>query len=70
MREILSEGRLPRAGVTRYSALGQPFDPTRHMAIGQTESTEVASGHVVKVVQKGYALNGTVIRPAHVIVAK
>jgi molecular chaperone GrpE len=61
---------LQKMGVGEVDALHQPFDPMSHMAIGQTENTDVASGHVVQVVQKGYALNGTVIRPAHVIVAK
>jgi molecular chaperone GrpE len=46
------------------------FDPACHMAIGQMETDEVASGHVAQVVNKGYVLNGSVIRPAHVIVAK
>lgn len=61
---------LQKFGVAEIDALRQPFDPTRHMAIGQVETTEVASGHVVEVAEKGYASNGSVIRPARVIVAK
>ena len=61
---------LQKFGVEEIDALHQPFDPTRHMAIGQVETTEVASGHVVEVAEKGYASNGSVIRPAQVIVAK
>jgi len=61
---------LTKLGVGEVDALHQPFDPTRHMAIGQIETTKVPSGHVVEVVTKGYILNGYVIRPAHVIVAK
>jgi molecular chaperone GrpE len=61
---------LQKLGVVELDALHQPFDPVRHMAIGQIETNEVASGHVVQVVKKGYVLNGSVIRPAHVIVAK
>jgi molecular chaperone GrpE len=61
---------LQKFGVEEIDALHQPFDPTRHMAIGQVETTEVASGHVVEVAEKGYASNGSVIRPARVIVAK
>jgi molecular chaperone GrpE len=60
---------LQKMGVSEVDALHQPFDPVRHMAIGQIETTEAPSGHVVKVVTKGYILNGSVIRPAHVIVA-
>jgi molecular chaperone GrpE len=61
---------LQKLGVGEVDALHQPFDPVRHMAVGQVETADVASGHVVNVVQKGYTLNGTVIRPAHVLVAK
>jgi molecular chaperone GrpE len=61
---------LQKLGVAEVDALHQPFDPNRHMAIGQIETTEAPSGHVAQVITKGYILNGTVIRPAHVIVAK
>ena len=61
---------LQKMGVEEVDALHQPFDPTRHMAIGQIETNEVASNLVAQVITKGYILNGTVIRPAHVIVAK
>lgn len=61
---------LQKLGVAELDALHQPFDPTRHMAIGQIETTEAPSGHVAQVITKGYILNGSVIRPAHVIVAK
>lgn len=60
---------LQKLGVTEIDAIGAPFDPNCHMAIGQIETGEVASGHVVEVAQKGYALNGSVIRPARVVVA-
>jgi molecular chaperone GrpE len=61
---------LQKLGVEEIDALGAPFDPMRHMAIGQIDTDEVVSGHVAQVAQKGYALNGSVIRPARVIVAK
>lgn len=61
---------LQRLGVTEIDAHGAPFDPNRHMAIGQIDTGEVASGHVANVAQKGYSLNGLVIRPAQVVVAK
>lgn len=61
---------LHKLGVSEIDAHGTPFDPSRHMAIGQIETGEVASGHVAQVAQKGYALNGSVIRPARVVVAK
>lgn len=61
---------LQKMGVAEVDALHQPFDPVRHMAIGQIETDATASGHVAQVVTKGYSFNGSVIRPAHVIVAK
>ena len=61
---------LQKLGVTEIDAIGAPFDPNLHMGIGQIETGEVASGHVAQVAQKGYALNGSVIRPARVVVAK
>lgn len=61
---------LQKMGVVELDALHQPFDPVRHMAIGQIETDATAPGNVAQVVTKGYSFNGSVIRPAHVIVAK
>jgi len=61
---------LQKMGVVEIDALHQPFDPNRHMAIGQIETDAAPQGHVAQVVTKGYSYNGSVIRPAHVIVAK
>jgi len=60
---------LEKFGVEPIDALHNRFDPRFHMAIGQVESDE-ESGHVVEVTEKGYLLNGTVLRPAKVIIAK
>jgi molecular chaperone GrpE len=66
-RELLKV--LERAGVTRYSALGQPFDPTRHEAIARTVRTDVAPDTVVGEQLPGYLLHGRILRPALVAVA-
>jgi molecular chaperone GrpE len=66
-RELLRV--LERAGVTRYSAVGQPFDPTRHEAIARVVSAEAAPDTVVNETAPGYLLNGRVLRPAMVAVA-
>jgi molecular chaperone GrpE len=66
-RELLRV--LERAGVTRYSAVGQPFDPSRHEAIARVVSTEAAPDTVVNETAPGYLLNGRVLRPALVAVA-
>lgn len=66
-RELLRV--LERHGLTRYSALGQRFDPTRHEAVARVVSGEQAPDTVVSEVAPGYALNGRVLRPAMVGVA-
>lgn len=66
-RELLKV--LERHGVTRYSALGQPFDPNRHEAIARVVSADEAPGTVVNEIASGYLLNGRVLRPAMVGVA-
>jgi molecular chaperone GrpE len=66
-RELLRV--LERHGVTRYSAVGQPFDPSRHEAIARVVSPEAAAGSVVAETAPGYLLNGRVLRAALVTVA-
>ncbi|MBI2155718.1 MAG: nucleotide exchange factor GrpE [Candidatus Rokubacteria bacterium] len=60
---------LERAGVTRYSALGQPFDPTRHEAVARVVSRDAAPDTVVREQLPGYLLHGRVLRAALVAVA-
>ena len=60
---------LERAGVSRYSAIGQPFDPTRHEAIARVVSGDSAPNTVVSETAPGYTLHGRVLRPAMVAVA-
>ncbi len=66
-RELLRA--LERHGVTRYSALGQAFDPTRHEATARVISATQEPGTVVSEVAPGYLLHGRVLRPAQVAVA-
>ena len=66
-RELLKV--LERAGVTRYSALGQPFDPTRHEAIARVVSADAKPGTVVAETMPGYLLQNRVLRAALVSVA-
>jgi molecular chaperone GrpE len=56
-------------GIEEVDPEGEPFDPDFHEAISMQPSDEVEPGSVVKVVQKGYTLNGRLLRPAMVIVA-
>jgi molecular chaperone GrpE len=66
-RELLKV--LERHGVTRYSALGQAFDPNRHEAVARVVSAQETPGNVVHEIAAGYLLHGRVIRPAMVGVA-
>ncbi len=59
-----------KAGIKTIDPTGQPFDPNWHEAMVAQESAEVAPNHVLSVIQKGYSLNGRLLRPARVIVSK
>lgn len=61
---------LENHGLKEVEALGADFDPNKHSAVMTEESDEYESGKVSKVLQKGYELNGRVIRPAMVAVTK
>jgi len=60
---------LGRSGVQGYSPAGEPFDPTRHEAVAQHPVDGAEPGTVVQVLQPGYRLNESILRPARVIVA-
>lgn len=49
---------------------GEPFDPQAHQAMSMVDNPDVEPNTVIAVVQKGYSLNGRVIRPAMVMVSK
>jgi molecular chaperone GrpE len=49
---------------------GGPFDPERHEAMAMQPSETAEPGSVLQVVQRGYELNGRLLRPARVIVAR
>ncbi len=60
---------MERFGISVINPEGQPFDPEWHEAISLQPSRDAEPGSVLKVVQKGYSLNGRLLRPACVIVA-
>jgi len=60
---------MERFGVEELDPQGEPFDPTMHEAMTVQPSTDVEPGSVITVFQKGYALNGRLLRPARVVVA-
>ncbi len=61
---------LEKFGVEPVEALGQPFDPDRHEAMGQLETDEQPPNTVVQEMQRGYMLNQRLLRPALVMIAK
>lgn len=63
-------GTLERQGITPIVAEGEPFDPALHQAVIMEEADGVPSGTVLQELQKGYLLDGRVLRPAMVKVAQ
>jgi molecular chaperone GrpE len=59
-----------KAGIKIIDPAGQPFDPEWHEAMVAQESRDAAPNTVLTVIQKGYSLNGRLLRPARVIVSK
>ncbi len=70
----MTQNELTRAlgkhGVTRVKALHEPFDPNLHQGVLQVEEADALPGTVVREMQAGYLLNGRLLRPAMVGVAK
>ncbi len=64
------QAKLRKMGVEPINVVGQPFDPARHEAVLMVEKDGVESQHVVDEVQRGYTLQGEVLRPARVTVAQ
>ena len=59
-----------RFAIQGLDPVGENFDPERHEAMVMQESATAEPGSVLTVVQRGYELNGRLLRPARVIVAK
>ncbi len=61
---------LSKEGAELIDPEGVPFDPNLHQAMSMVENGEVEPNTVLTVVQKGYTLNGRLVRPAMVMVSK
>ena len=66
----LMDSGLEKFGLTVVDPAGQKFDPALHQAMTMQETDAVEPNHVVQVMQKGCLLNGRLLRPALVVVAK
>ena len=64
-------GALERAGVETYDPTGEKFDPTQHEALSVRGGEDgVDAGVVIETLDKGYRLDGQVLRAARVVVSE
>lgn len=61
---------LTRFSVEQLDPHGVPFDPQMHEAMAMVPNPDVEPNTIIDVIQKGYTLNGRVLRPARVVVAR
>ena len=61
---------MEKNGIQQINPEGEPFNPEFHQAMAMQERDDVDPNTVVAVVQKGYLLNGRLVRPAMVMVSK
>lgn len=61
---------LKARNVERIETIGSPFDPNRHEAIEEIEAEGVESGEIAEEIFPGYEMEGKVLRPARVKIAK
>lgn len=60
---------MEKSGISQINPEGEVFNPDFHQAMAMQPREGVAPNSVIQVVQKGYLLNGRLLRPAMVIVA-
>ncbi|MCE8053192.1 nucleotide exchange factor GrpE [Halomonas desiderata] len=61
---------LAKFGVETVEPAGEPFDPQFHEAMAMVPNPELEPNSVMEVIQKGYLLNGRLVRPAMVVVSQ
>ncbi|MBM7333157.1 nucleotide exchange factor GrpE [Alloalcanivorax marinus] len=59
-----------RYNLEQIDPLGQPFNPEHHEAMTMVPAPDAEPNSVIEVLEKGYLLNGRLIRPARVVVSK
>ena len=59
---------LESQGVVKIEAMGEPFNPELHEAVGMTQVADAESGHIVEVLRQGYRLHDRVVQVAQVVV--
>jgi molecular chaperone GrpE len=68
MVRSLLEGVFERHGVTEIQAAGASFDPAVHEAVGVDPDPDAVEGVITKVIQRGYSIDGRILRPTRVMV--
>lgn len=63
-------GAIKRFGIEQINPENEALNPELHQAISVVDNPAHQSGHIINSIQKGYTLNGRLLRPAMVIVAK
>jgi molecular chaperone GrpE len=61
---------IEKFGMTVIDPQGQPFNPEKHQAMSMQENAELPPNTVLAVMQKGYEINGRLLRPAMVLVTR
>ena len=61
---------LERSGVESYDPTGERFDPAWHEALSTLPRDDVKAGTVIETLERGYRLDGQVLRPARVVVSE
>lgn len=61
---------LEKHGITSFGAVGDTFDPNLHESAKEDDDTEAPAHSIIRVLRKGYRMNGRIIRPAQVVIAK
>ena len=61
---------LESEGVRKIDAVGVPFNPVEHEAVGTEENKKFSSGQIIQVVRNGYRLHDRIIQAAQVVVAR
>jgi len=64
------QAALAEEGLSQIEAVGKPLDPELHEVVTTVETDQYPENIIVRVLRKGYSLNGKVIRPSMVEVAK
>jgi molecular chaperone GrpE len=70
MTEDMLLSTLEKQGLTQITPEGEKFNPEFHEAMSMVESADVPADHVITVFQKGFNLNGRLVRPARVVVSR